>query len=98
LEAEQVCQCYRYRWKIEIVFRWLKDVLHLDHFISRDPTGIVRQLVTGLVVWGLLMLWNEGESFSPKQLWRELQAAMHRAIYELGQREAEARAGPTSAT
>lgn len=45
------------------------------------------------------MLWNEGEQrFSPKQLWRELQAAMHRAIYELGQREAKARAGPTSAT
>lgn len=98
LEAEQVCLLYRYRWKIEIVFRWLKQLLQLDHFISRDPTGVVRQLVVALVVWGLLLLWHGGAGrFSPKQLWRELQAAMHAAIYELGRRHG-ARASPSQTT
>lgn len=87
VEAAQVCLLYRYRWSIEIVFRWLKDLLQLRHFISRDPTGIIRQMVVALIVWGLLMLSNKGGGrFSPKQLWRELQAAMHRAIFELGRR------------
>lgn len=88
VEAAQVCLLYRYRWSIEIVFRWLKSMLQLDHFISRDPTGIIRQLVVALVVWGLLMLSRQGATgrFSPKQLWRELQAAMHRAIFEFGRR------------
>ena len=87
VDAAQVCLLYRYRWSIEIVFRWLKSLLQLDHFISRDPTGIIRQLVVALVVWGLLMLSNQSqETFSPKQLWRELQAAMHRAIFEFGRR------------
>lgn len=87
LKAEQICLLYRYRWSIEIVFRWLKQLLQLDHFISRDPRGILRQLVVALVVWGLLMLSNQGHSrFSPKALWRELQAAMHWALFELGRR------------
>lgn len=87
VEAEAVCLCYRYRWSIEIVFRWLKDLLQLDSFISRDPTGILRQLVVALVVWGLLLLKSQGrEHFSPKQLWREIQAAMHQAIFDLGRR------------
>lgn len=98
LDAEQVCLLYRYRWKIEIVFRWLKQLLQLDHFISRDPTGVVRQLVVALVVWGLLLLWHGGEGrFSPKQLWRQLQAALHAAIYELGRRHG-ARASPPQTT
>ena len=36
--------------KIEIVFRWLKQTLQLDHFISQDPQGIMRQVLTALIV------------------------------------------------
>ncbi|MCS4049234.1 hypothetical protein GGP87_001019 [Salinibacter ruber] len=87
LEAEQICRLYKHRWSIEIVFRWLKDRMQLDRFISRDPTGVVRQTLTALIVWGLLAIFNEGsEQFSPKKLWRELQAAMHKALFDLGRR------------
>ena len=95
VEADKVCLLYRYRWSIEVVFRWLKDLLELNHFVSRDPTGIIRQLVAALIVWGLLVLSNQGkEAFSPKQLWRELQAAMHAAIFELGRRCRKADVSP----
>jgi len=93
LGAEQICRLYRHRWSIEIVFRWLKDRMQLDRFISRDPTGVVRQTLTALIVWGLLAIFNQGgerdgtpSRFSPKKLWRKLQAAMHQALFDLGRR------------
>ena len=87
IDAEQICRLYRHRWSIEIVFRWIKDRMQLDRFISRDPTGVVRQTLAALIVWGLLAIFNEGgEQFSPKKLWRKLQAAMHQALFDLGRR------------
>lgn len=93
LDAEQICRLYRHRWSIEILFRWLKDRMQLDHFISEDPTGVIRQTLTALIVWGLLAIFHQSGqragdpgSFSPKKLWRELQAAMHQALFDLGRR------------
>lgn len=83
LTAEQICLLYRYRWTLEIMFRWLKQLLQLDHFISRDPQGIMRQVLTALIVYGLLVLFNQDHSrFSPKQLWRQLQADLHQALFD----------------
>jgi len=85
LSAEQICLLYGYRWTIEIVFRWLKQILQLDHFISKDPQGIMRQVLTALIVYGLLVLFNQNPNrFSPKQLWRQLQADIHQAIFDSG--------------
>lgn len=85
LDAAQVCRLYHHRWSIEIVFRWLKDRLQLDHFISRDPRGIIRQIVTALIVWGLLTIYNRGNAeFSPKKLMREVRRAQEQAIFEFG--------------
>jgi hypothetical protein len=87
LDAAQICRLYHHRWSIEIVFRWLKDRLQLDHFISRDPRGIIRQIVTALIVRGLLTIYNRGnDDFSPKKLWRELRRAMQQAIFDFGRR------------
>ena len=85
LSADQICLLYRYRWTIEIVFRWLRQTLELDHLTSHDPVGIIRQILTALIVWGLLVIANQDSGkLSPKQLWRQLQADMHRAILEFG--------------
>jgi hypothetical protein len=93
--ANHICLLYRYRWTIEIVFRWLKQLLHLDHLMSHDPTGILRQILTALIVWGLLVIANQQSAhFSPKQFWRQLYADLHQATFEFGFRlgiaEAEA--------
>lgn len=87
LDAAQICRLYHHRWSIEIVFRWLKDRLQLDHFVSRDPRGIIRQIVTALIVWGLLTIYNRGNAdFSPKELLREVRRALQQAIFEFGRR------------
>ena len=85
LSADQICLLYRYRWNIEIVFRYLKQLLQLDFFFSHDPAGVVRQILMALIVWAMLVLSNQGqERLSPKNLWRFLMAEIHRAIYDMG--------------
>lgn len=86
--ADQICLLYRYRWTIEIVFRWLRQTLQLDdHLTSHHPRGILRQILTALIVWGLLVIANQdADRFSPKQMWRQLQADLHQAILEFGYR------------
>ena len=85
LSADQICLLYRYRWTIEIVFRWLRQTLELDHLMSHDPVGIVRQILVALIVWGLLVIANQDAGkLSPKQLWRQLQADIHQAVLEFG--------------
>lgn len=85
LSADQICLLYRYRWTIEIVFRWLRQTLELEHLTSHDPVGILRQILTALIVWGLLVIANQDSGkLSPKQLWRQLQADIHQAVFEYG--------------
>ena len=85
LSADEICLLYRYRWTIEIIFRWLRQTLEFDHLISYDPVGILRQILTALIVWGLLVIANQDAGkLSPKQLWRQLQADIHMAVLEFG--------------
>lgn len=85
--ADHICLLYRYRWTIEIVFRWLRQTLQIDHMMSHDPTGILRQILVALIVWGLLVIANQDtDRLSPKQLWRQLQVDLHQAIFEFGYR------------
>ena len=85
LSADQICLLYRYRWTIEIVFRWLRQTLELDHYTSHHPVGVLRQILTALIVWGLLVIANQDSGkLSPKMLWRRLQADIHQTILEYG--------------
>ncbi len=94
--ADHICLLYRYRWTIEIIFRWLRQTLQIDHMMSHDPTGIVRQILTALIVWGLLVIANQDAGkLSPKRLWRQLQADLHQAILEFGYRLGLAEAADT---
>jgi len=84
----QIGLLYHYRWTIEIVFRWLKQTLQLDHLLSHDPVGILRQILVALIVWGLLVIANQDDAkLSPKALWRKLMAAIHQAIFDFGFRQ-----------
>lgn len=85
--ADHICLLYRYRWTIELIFRWLRQTLQIDHLMSHDPTGMLRQILVALIVWGLLVIANQDVGkLSPKQLWRQLQADLHQAILEFGYR------------
>jgi hypothetical protein len=38
--ARVIGELYRWRWKIELFFRWLKVHAHFEHLISHDPNGV----------------------------------------------------------
>ena len=44
LTAEQIAMGYRYRWTIELFFRWFKQILGSRHLISTKKNGITIQL------------------------------------------------------
>ena len=57
--AHVVGTLYRYRWQIELFFRWLKVWANFDHLISHSPNGLSIQFYVA-VIGVLLMHINSG--------------------------------------
>jgi len=58
LEAEHVALGYRFRWSVELFFRWFKCILGCRHLLSTSPNGITIQLYLGLIASLLISLWT----------------------------------------
>jgi hypothetical protein len=54
--AEVVALLYRYRWLIELFFRWLKCVLSCRHLVSQSQNGIQIQMYCALIACLLIQL------------------------------------------
>ncbi|MFC1588224.1 IS4 family transposase, partial [Planctomycetota bacterium] len=49
LPAEVIALCYRYRWQVELFFRWLKCTLNFKHLLSDTQNGIEIQVYAALI-------------------------------------------------
>lgn len=58
LPADLVALAYRYRWTIELFFRWLKCILGCRHLLSTDENGVQLQVYAALIASLLLTLWT----------------------------------------
>jgi hypothetical protein len=58
LEAEHVALGYRFRWSVELFFRWFKCILGCRHLLSTSQNGITIQLYLGLIASLLISLWT----------------------------------------
>lgn len=56
LDALTITAVYRYRWKIELFFRWIKQHLRLRGFFSTDPNGVRVQIWTALCAYLLVAI------------------------------------------
>ena len=56
LDAELVALAYRYRWTVELFFRWLKCVLGARHLIATNRNGVMLQMDAVLIVSLLVVL------------------------------------------
>jgi len=56
--AEIVGLIYRYRWTIEIFFRFFKHILGCRHLLSHDPEGIEIQTYCAIIACLLISLWT----------------------------------------
>lgn len=61
LPADLVATAYRYRWQVELFFRWLKCVLGCRHLLSESQTGVTLQLYAAIIATLLTSLWTGGK-------------------------------------
>ena len=58
LPAWIIALIYRYRWTIEVIFRFFKHVLGCRHLLSRDPAGVEIQTYCAIIACLLISLWT----------------------------------------
>lgn len=58
IPAESVAQLYRYRWQVEIFFRWLKCTLGCRHLLAHSENGLHIQIYAALIASLLVVLWT----------------------------------------
>jgi IS4 transposase len=54
--AVEIAGFYKTRWQIELLFRWIKQHLHIRTFIGRNPNAIRLQLIAAMIAFVLLRL------------------------------------------
>jgi len=57
LAAELVALAFRYRWSVELLFRWLKCVLGCRHLLSQGENGVSIQVYGAMIASLLISLW-----------------------------------------
>ena len=56
--AEIISLIYRYRWAIEIFFRFFKHILGCRHLLSHSQNGIEIQTYCAIIACMLISLWT----------------------------------------
>lgn len=57
LEAELVALGYRFRWSVELFFRWFKCILGRRHLLAHSQNGVTIQVYVAMIASLLLSLW-----------------------------------------
>jgi Transposase DDE domain len=57
MAAELVALAYKFRWEVELFFRWFKCVLGRRHLVSESADGVTVQVYVALIANLLLTLW-----------------------------------------
>lgn len=71
LAPELVALGYRYRWTVELFFRWLKCVLGCKQLLTTSANGVAVQIYTALIASLLIVLWTGRKP--TKRTWEMLQ-------------------------
>ena len=54
--AEEFGEIYRYRWQIELFFKWLKQHAQIKHFYGTSEIAVINQLLLALMTYCALVL------------------------------------------
>jgi IS4 transposase len=57
LDAELLAVADRYRWAVELFFRWVKCVLGCRHLLSQGLNGVRIQVYAACIASRLISLW-----------------------------------------
>lgn len=64
MDAEEISDLYRYRWQIEIFFKWIKQNLHIKHMYGLSRQAVENQLYIALITYCLLMIIKLDSEFT----------------------------------
>lgn len=64
LDPLDVAAIYRYRWKIECFFKWLKSSLKITHFFSYSENGVYLQIYVTLIFHLLLLHYHQKQGLA----------------------------------
>jgi hypothetical protein len=58
LDAAWIALGYKFRWTVELFFRWFKCILGCQHLLSTCPNGVAIQVYLALIASLLVTLWT----------------------------------------
>ena len=56
LAAEEIAQLYKYRWKVELFFKWIKQHLKIKSFWGTSPNAVKIQIYSAIIAYCLVAL------------------------------------------
>jgi hypothetical protein len=56
LDAMTICELYKYRWQIEIFFKWIKQNLRIKSFYGTTPNAVKTQIWIAISVYVLVAI------------------------------------------
>jgi len=59
LSAELIVLLYKYRWHVELFFKWLKCVMGCRHLVAESEDGVKMQVYAALIAGLLIVLWTK---------------------------------------
>jgi putative transposase len=54
--ADQIAALYKARWQIELLFRWIKQHLHIRRFLGNNDNAIRLQIFAAMIAYALLRI------------------------------------------
>lgn len=54
--ATEVCLLYKYRWKVELFFKWIKQHLKIQSFWGTTPNAVKTQIYIAIITYTLIAL------------------------------------------
>ncbi len=54
--ADQIAALYKARWQIELLFRWIKQHLHIRRFLGNNNNAIRLQIFAAMIAYALLRI------------------------------------------
>ncbi|WP_407306410.1 IS4 family transposase [Desulfosporosinus sp. SB140] len=80
ITAEEIGDIYRYRWQIELFFKWIKQHLTIKHLFGKSKAAVVNQLVIALITYCLMMLVKYRSAYQGPLL--DIQRLLITCLYE----------------
>ena len=56
LKAQEIALLYKYRWKVELFFKWIKQHLKIKSFWGTTPNAVKIQIYSAIIVYCLVSI------------------------------------------